>query len=54
MHGSYKKCIHNFQWKKLRDNLADFRHIIQANTEEVKGWVVKWSRQAQNSVEEII
>ena len=26
MHGGYKKCIRNLQWKKLRDNLGDFRH----------------------------
>jgi len=58
MHGGYKTCIHKLYWKKLRDNLGDFRHawehITQVNTEEIKGWVVKWIQQAQNSVEGII
>jgi len=56
MHDGYKKCIYNLQWKKLCDNLGDFRHawehITEVNTEEIKGWVVKWIQQAQNSVEE--
>ena len=38
--------------------LGDFRHawefISQANTEEINGWVVKWTQQAQNNVEGIL
>jgi len=45
MHGGYKKCVYNLHWEKLCENLGDFRHaweqITQANTQEIKGWVVK-------------
>jgi len=41
MHGGYKKCVYNLQWKKLRENLGDFRHAWEQITQEIKGWVVK-------------